>query len=165
MCPVALAPCCRLLHQAAQLLGLRDDDSVTSSIEGVYGATSAFASHSHGLTGPAVPGAGAAEAGGVVPVLGGTVKGLKEAPLLGSPGNLLGLGKGGKGRRPRRKGENGAAVRRRSSLSYGVMVIDMGVHQLSGLPQKVNLVQVMGPRLCRGCIMRGYNLECCAAAV
>jgi hypothetical protein len=27
-------------------------------------------------------------------------------------------------------------------LSYGVMVIDMGVHQLSGLPQKVNLIQV-----------------------
>lgn len=32
--------------------------------------------------------------------------------------------------------------RRRSSLSYGVTVIDMGVHQLSGLPQKLNLVQV-----------------------
>eukprot|EP00775_Hariotina_reticulata_P002698 gene2698-2998_t len=34
-------------------------------------------------------------------------------------------------------------MRRRSSLSYGVMVIDMGVHQLSGLPNKVNLTQVM----------------------
>lgn len=32
--------------------------------------------------------------------------------------------------------------RRRSSLMYGVMVIDMGVHQLSGLVQKVNLTQV-----------------------
>ena len=32
--------------------------------------------------------------------------------------------------------------RRRSSLMYGVMVIDMGVHQLSGLGQKVNLTQV-----------------------
>jgi hypothetical protein len=31
---------------------------------------------------------------------------------------------------------------------YGVMVIDMGVHQLSGLVQKVNLTQVRG--VCRG---------------
>jgi hypothetical protein len=38
-------------------------------------------------------------------------------------------------------------VRRRSRLSYGLLVIDMGVHQLSGLPQKVNLIQVR----CCGC--------------
>jgi hypothetical protein len=43
-------------------------------------------------------------------------------------------------------GEWGGA-RRRSSLSYGVMVIGMGVHQLSGLPQKVNLILVR----CSGC--------------
>jgi hypothetical protein len=43
--------------------------------------------------------------------------------------------------------------RRRSSLSYGVMVLDMGVHHLSGLQQKASLVQVctaaISLRICR----------------
>jgi len=60
--------------------------------------------------------------------------------------------------RPGRRNGNGAVemktMRRRSSLSYGVMVIDMGVHQLSGLPNKVNLTQVSGPAGARG---RGWG--------
>lgn len=57
-------------------------------------------------------------------------------------------GLGQKGSRSRRYtyDQNDKSVhvsrRRRSSLMYGVMVIDMGVHQLSGLVQKVNLTQV-----------------------
>lgn len=56
---------------------------------------------------------------------------------------LMGLGRLRKRDRQQGRASNGLRRdRRRSSLSYGVMVIDMGVHQLSGLPQKVNLVQV-----------------------
>ena len=36
----------------------------------------------------------------------------------------------------------GPASRRRSSLCYGVMVIDMGVHELSGLEEPINVMQV-----------------------
>jgi hypothetical protein len=58
---------------------------------------------------------------------------------------VQGLGhKGSRSKQGRDQNDRSAHLsrRRRSSLMYGVMVIDMGVHQLSGLVQKVNLTQV-----------------------
>lgn len=57
-----------------------------------------------------------------------------RASVMVTARNLLHLGR----TEPRERRQS----RRRSSLSYGVMVIDMGVHELSGITNPINLVQV-----------------------
>jgi hypothetical protein len=153
----------RLLHQAAHLLGLRDDDSVCSSMEGINGATGTFAEHSSNRSPPASPRAplvgttagcttGSSVIGGVFAVAASnaaksvrSVHGWAVNAAVTAPGGLLAKRPAGRGGR---RSEEWGGARRRISLSYGVMVIDMGVHQLSGLPQKVNLIQV---GCCWGC--------------
>lgn len=71
--------------------------------------------------------------------------------------SLTGLGRLGKRQRQRAYAAKGLhRDRRRSSLSYGIMVIDMGVHQLSELAQKIDLVQVsLGCLACLSSIFAG----------
>lgn len=96
-----------------------------------------------GGTSPAAGGRSSSAAGGGLGGVLRDVHGWAVNAAAAAPGGLLAKGGGGAGGRSRRRrSEAWGGARRRSSLSYGVMVIDMGVHQLSGLPQKVNLVQV-----------------------
>ena len=52
-------------------------------------------------------------------------------------------------------------TRRNSGIAYGVMVIDMGVHELAGLEEPLNLTQVR--RLCHTSLIADTAMQdtCC----
>jgi len=93
----------------------------------------------HGSQQQRRPGGGSSAGGSSSPGLLATLRSRVWRSAVQGLGRKRGRSKQGSGSEDR---SAHTSRRRRSSLMYGVMVIDMGVHQLSGLVQKINLTQV-----------------------